>query len=232
MKKKLDAYRGKLNATQVAAGMNAASENAKRLAEDALLLLEAGRIPTAASVAILSIEEAGKVSILRALALTTTDEQTLDEWRNYRSHTKKNVTWILPQLAANGARKLDDLMPIFHVDSEHPYILDQLKQLGFYTDCLGKAHWSRPGEVIDESLAKMLVQTAQILAKGSRVTEREIELWIKHVGPVWKKDPAWMKQALVNWYADMQQHGLAADGNNKMEQFIEEEIAGHESSNI
>ncbi len=232
MKKKLDAYRGKLNAAQVAAGMNAASENAKRLVEDALLLLEAGRNPTAASLAILSIEEAGKVSILRALALATTEEETLDEWRNYRSHTKKNVAWILPQLAANGARKLDDLKPIFHDDSEHPYILDQLKQLGFYTDCLGKAHWFQPKEVIDESLAKTLVQTAQIIAKGSRVTEKEIELWIKHVGPVWKKDPAWMKQALVNWYADMQQHGLAAEGNNKMEQFIKDGIAGHESSNI
>jgi AbiV family abortive infection protein len=38
-------------------------------AEDARLLLEAGRCPTAASVAALAIEEAGKPAILRTLAL-------------------------------------------------------------------------------------------------------------------------------------------------------------------
>jgi AbiV family abortive infection protein len=230
MKKKLDAYRGKLNAAQIAAGINAASENAKRIAEDAQFILEAGRLPTAASLAILSIEEAGKASILRALALATTEEEVLDEWRNYRAHTKKNVAWILPQLAASGVRKLDDLKPMFQDDSEHPYILDQIKQIGVYTDCLGKAHWSLPKEVIDEPLAKMLVQTAKILARASRVTEKEIELWIKHIGPVWKKDPHWMKQALINWYADMQQHGLVTEGKNEMEQFIKVGIVGNESS--
>ena len=38
-------------------------------------------------------------------------------------------------------------------DSDHPYVLDQLKQIAFYTDCLGDAHWSIPDEVIDESPA-------------------------------------------------------------------------------
>ena len=49
--------------------MNAARRNARRLAEDAKLLLEAGRYPTATALAVLSIEESGKMSILRGFCV-------------------------------------------------------------------------------------------------------------------------------------------------------------------
>jgi AbiV family abortive infection protein len=140
MKKKLDAYRGRLSAAQIAAGMNAAAKNARRLVEDAATLLAAGRFPTAASLATLAIEEAGKISILRMLALATSDAEAAEAWKDFRSHTRKNSAWLLPQLAATGARKLDDFRPLFDEASDHPFMLDQIKQLGFYTDCLGKAH--------------------------------------------------------------------------------------------
>jgi AbiV family abortive infection protein len=223
-KKKLDSYKGKLSVDQITAGINAAIQNAKRLAEDASLLFEAGRFPSAASLAILSIEESGKVSILRSLALAKTNEDIADAWRDYRSHTKKNVSWLLPQLVEQGARKLDDFKPLFEESSDHPSVLDQLKQIGFYTDCLGKAHWSMPQEIIDESLAKTLIQVAKIFARDKRVSKNEIDLWIKHIGPVWKRDPSWMKQALCNWYREMQDAGLAPAGENEMEKFIKSGI--------
>jgi len=200
--------------------MNAAAKNARRLAEDAAMLLSARRYPTAASVAILSIEEAGKVSILRALALATSDADAAETWKDYRSHTRKNVAWLLPQLAAAGARKLDDLRPLFDETSDHSFVLDHMKQLGFYTDCLGRAHWAIPVDTIDEQLAKMLVRIAQLFARDHEYTEREVELWIEHVGPVWKRNPGWMKMALANWYAAMQEAGLAPEGPNEMENFI------------
>jgi AbiV family abortive infection protein len=218
--KKLDSYKGKLSVDQVAAGINAAIQNAKRLAEDASLLFEAGRFPSAASLAILSIEESGKVSILRSLALAKTNEDIADAWRDYRTHTKKNVSWLLPQLVEQGARRLDDFKPLFEESSDHPYVLDQLKQIAFYTDCLGRAHWSMPQEVIDESLAKMLIQVAKMFARDKHVSKTEIKLWIKHIGPVWKRDPSWMKQALCNWYREMQDAGLAPAGENEMEKFM------------
>lgn len=224
MKKKLDAYRGWLTAAQIAQGMNAAASNARRLAEDASTLLGARRFPSAASLAILSVEEAGKISILRSLALARTADEIQEAWKDYRSHTRKNVAWLLPKLVAAGARKLDDLRPLYDGDSDHPYVLDQLKQIGFYTDCLGHAHWSVPEEVIDESLAQMLVRIAKTFADDRQYTEKEVTLWIQHVGPVWKEDSAWMKQALVNWYAAMQEHGLAPEGQNEMEHFIREGI--------
>src|SRR6266852_823600 len=226
MKKKLDAYRGRLTTAQLAQGMSTAAKNAQRLAGDAVALLEAHRFPTAASLAILSIEESGKISILRSLSLATTIDEVSDAWKDYRSHTQKNVAWLLPQLVASGARKLDDLRPLFDKDSDHPYVLDQIKQLGLYTDCLGQAHWSTPDATIDKDLAEMLVKAATLLASKREYTKTEVDLWVEHIGPVWKKEDALMKQALVNWYAAMQKSGLEPAGANEMEQLVREGLSG------
>ena len=68
MSKGLDSYSGRLTASEIAAGMNAARRNAQRLCSDASLLLEQERYPSAAALAVLSIEEAGKTSTLQALS--------------------------------------------------------------------------------------------------------------------------------------------------------------------
>jgi AbiV family abortive infection protein len=220
MKKKLNQYKGTLTPSEIAAGINAAKRNGKRLYEDAKILFESKRYPTAASLAILSIEESGKVSLLRALSVARNDKERNETWVEYRSHTKKNVTWILPQLVAEGARKLDDLRPIFDEGSNHPYILDQIKQIGFYTDCLGKANWSLPDEVVDKKLARLLIEIAGLFSKEKETSTKEIELWIKHIGPVWKGNMSWMKKALANWWADMKENGLAPLNDNDFEKFI------------
>ena len=222
VKKKLDSYRGKLTAQQIADGMNAALKNAKRLVEDAKILFDAGRFPTAASIAILAIEESGKLSILRSLALARDQNEIKEAWKDYRSHTKKNVSWLLPQLVANGAHKLDDMRPLFNEASDHPYFLEQVKKIGFYTGCLGQAHWSEPANVIDKNLAKIIVQVAEIMTTDKEITPLEIELWIKHIKPVWKKDISWMKQALINWHNEMKEKGLVKDDNNDMERFLQD----------
>jgi hypothetical protein len=113
---------------------------------------------------------------------------------------------------------------MFKEDAEHPYILDRLKQIGFYTDCLGNAQWSIPEDVIGEEIAKMLVTLAKILSSNKEISVREIELWIKHLGPVWEKNKRWMQQALENWYQEMQECSLAPEGPNEMRNFIKSGI--------
>jgi AbiV family abortive infection protein len=184
------------------------------------MLLANGRWPTAASIAILAIEEAGKVSILRAVVLARNDDEAFDEWKAYRAHTKKNVAWILPDLAAAGARKLEDLRPLYDSTSDHPYILDHLKQLGFYTDCLGAALWSEPGSIIDEKVASALVQTAKLFTRDHEYSQKELELWVEHIGPVWKKDMSWMQQGLVDWNRAMEEAGLTQTSTQAMENFV------------
>jgi AbiV family abortive infection protein len=221
MSKKLDAYKGPLSPAQVAEGMTAALANAARLASDAEAMLERGSNATAVSLAALSIEEAGKVSILRSLALAVTPEEARARWKDYRTHTRKNVAWILPALVAGGARTLDALRPLVDETSDHPEILDQIKQLGFYTDCLGKAHWSVPTDVINLDLAKGIVNIARVFARPHVVTAREVELWIHHVGPVQSKDMSIQKQAVVAWQQAMHAEGLSSTTADAMRQFLD-----------
>ena len=214
LKKHLNSYKGKLSNKQIADGINAARRNARRLAEDAQILLETYRYPTAASLAILSVEESGKEQIIRGMARVTTGTEVLQHWKDYRSHIKKNIMWLLPQLVMEGARRVDDFKTLFEPTAEHPYILEQVKQIGFYTDCLGKVNWSEPTEVIDKDLATMLVQTAKIFLRKGEVTAQEIELWGKHLGPVKDSDFLKQKEATLHWYAEMQELGLLDEGEN------------------
>lgn len=222
--KKLNAYRGPLSAAEIAVGMNVANDNAFRLVEDAQTLLDAGRCPTAASLAVLSIEESGKVSILRQLATAATKEEVAAAWKSYRSHTRKNVQWLLPELAMKGARKLENFRPLFEVDAEYPFVLDQVKQLGFYTDCLGNRHWSVPIDVVEEKLAHGLVQIAKLLVCKRESTVEEIELWIRHIGAAPKDDLPAMQRALARWYSAMQDAGLRPGEINEMDRFINQGV--------
>jgi AbiV family abortive infection protein len=207
-KTRLNQYSGRLSAERATLGMNAALRNARRLAVDARRLLDAGSPPAAASLAALSIEESGKVSILRGLVLARNDSELRESWREYRSHTKKNVAWILPDIAAKGVNNLEGFRPIFDSNSNHPQLLDSIKQLGFYTDCLGDGNWSEPAEVIENGLAQSLVATAELLSLKKPITVREVQLWIEHLGPVWKGPIDWMKKAVEHWHAAMVAEGL------------------------
>jgi AbiV family abortive infection protein len=222
--KKPHQYSGTLDAAQVAAGMNTAARNAKRLADDASLLLENNRFASAVALAVLSIEESGKLSILRQLACAQSAEHAKQCWREYRSHTKKNVMGAFLDLFTKGARRLDQFAPLFDPNADHPQLLDKVKQIALYSDCLGSAHWSDPVEVIEESLARGIVLAAKILAQGKEVTTLEVELWVKHVGPHLHAGREQAERALEVWYAEMQCHGLAEPGRNGMAQFINEGV--------
>ena len=221
-KQLLGPYSGPLTATQLADGMNAARENAARLRSDAELLTEHERYPSAASIAILAIEEVGKCALLREVALARREGELREAWRAYRSHTKKNVAWILPELVAEGARTLSGLRRVVDEASDHPAVLDAVKQIGFYSDCLGKAHWAVPSKVVEKDLANALIGIARVLvgSSDSPHSPREIELWVEHLGPVWKKDLASMQQGLINWKSAMMAEGLSVEGSASFSEFV------------
>lgn len=205
MKKVLNQYEGPLTPAQVAKGISAAQENARRLLDDAKVLLDAGRLPSAAALAILSIEERGKTFLLKRLALGGGTAGLKKTWREYRNHRSKNTGWIIPQLAHEGARTLHGMATAVDANAEHAWLLDALKQISLYTDCLGKAHWSVPSEVIDEALVRSLVASAEMMWGGRSVSEREIELWVEIVGPHVSRSS--MSEAIVQF-----QHALVAEG--------------------
>lgn len=225
-RRRLNQYKGMLSPAQAAAGMNAARRNAIRLASDARTLLEGGRLPTAVALAVLAVEEAGKISILRAVALARDEKEAGETWKEYRSHIKKNIAWILPQLVAKGAWTLEDLRPLVDDKADHPQVLDQIKQIAMYTDCLGDGRWSVPEEVIESPVAAALVSIAEIFSSGAEVTVKEMELWVKHLAPVWKRDMRGMKTALTNWRRDMVEFGLANTEGDSFHEFVWGDPAG------
>ena len=202
--------------------MNAARDNASRLLDDAKLLADSGRYASATALAILSIEEAGKDAILRELSYATDPSAIKDAWRRYRSHTSKNVTWVAPDLAMKGARTLDDFAHVFDDASDHPYVLDQLKQVAMYTDCLGKANWSKPDRVIGKDLALIILRTAGIFASRKTVTSEEIELWIHYMGPVLRQGVSvmWIKKAFQTWYHAAAEKGFLDPDDQLMKTFV------------
>jgi AbiV family abortive infection protein len=209
-------YRDKLSPKQVADGMGAASRNAKRLLEDAEILLKAKRYPTAVSIAILAIEEVGKCPILRSLATAKNGEMLKEGWKAYRSHRTKNVMWLFPLYVLSGVRTLDGFRPLFDENSKHKERLDDLKQGGFYTDCLGKGSWANPEDLVDDVIAEFIVKTARSLTKEHPFTEREIELWIEHVGPSQDANP----ENLKRFWDAMTAEGLAYTKIDDIERFL------------
>lgn len=211
MTNKLEQWKNTLGVKEIVEGMNAASSNARRLLHDACTLFDLERYPSATSLAILAIEEAGKVSILREMSLLKDGKDIKQIWHRYRSHTKKNMMWVLLDAVKKGARDLNDFAPIFSNQSDHPFVLDQLKQLSFYTDCLGKAHWSIPDNVIDRDTAKSIIEAAKPLVSSKLHTVEEVELWVKYLGPVWKTNDALRREALNHYFNAMSAKGVLSN---------------------
>ena len=213
MEKGLQQWKNTLKPEQVADGMNAAQANALRLLEDAEILLKSKRYPAAVSLAILSIEESGKIAVFREIAMARDGKELKEAWRSYRSHTKKNVGWGASDFVLKGARKLEDFLGMFAENAKHPEVLDNLKQVAFYTDCLGRANWSIPEDVIDEICANSIVEIARLKASDKKHTQREVELWIHHLKPVWKTNIEDMKRALIKWRKAMVSEGLLEESH-------------------
>ena len=192
-------------------------------------MFERGRYPSAAGLAILSIEESGKLRVLRDLALIKNEEELLAVWRDYRQHTRKNQHWLLVDGMIRGASRLRDFLHLFDSQADHPQILDQLKQLSFYTDCLANRHWSAPDKVIDQDLAKGLVQVAEIVCNARDITTEEIDLWSLHMKPVYKTTIEAMERALIAWDREMRSRGLVSSGLT-MEEFVTRGVHGSSPS--
>jgi AbiV family abortive infection protein len=168
----------------------------------------------AASLAILAIEEAGKVSLIREL-LVLPDSDLKMAWRRYRSHTEKNVIGSFFD-HVNASPNLEDFRPLFEKTNDNPRVLDAVKQLGFYSDCLGSCHWSVPAEVVNEPLAQSLLLTVRTLiptGECAMQTAPELELWVKHLRPVWGREMPAMKRGIIDCYQEASDSGVLRGGH-------------------
>jgi AbiV family abortive infection protein len=185
---KANTWRGRLTPAWAANGINAATRNAKRLLADAQKLFQAGSYPSALSLAILAIEEAGKRGVIERILLAKTDQQLKEHWREYTSHTAKNNAWVVPSLVKAGAKHVDDFRILADKDSPHPYLLDDFKMWGFYTDCRG-SQWTEPATTITPEIAFEVLHLAnKAIANTRDVTTEQMDAYVKHLSPVWAED--------------------------------------------
>ncbi|QUM84590.1 AbiV family abortive infection protein [Moritella sp. 28] len=222
MSKNLKQWKNTLTSEQISQGMNAATANSFRLLKDAEALFEIGSYPTAYSIAVLAIEEDGKMSILRQLAVARDGKEVKEAWKAYRSHTKKNVMWLFPSLVQSGHRTLESFEELFSKDSEHSMMLDDLKQIGFYTDCLGDRNWSIPNDVIDKRAAEGILKVASALCRERTYSKKEVDLWVKHMKPVCDSSMSLVREALNNWFSEMLAEGLIEEGSMRFSEFVGE----------
>ena len=123
-------------------------------------------------------------------------------------------------MVAGGARDLESLRLATQSDAEHTALLNNVKQIGLYSDCLGNVHWSEPDKVIDRGLAQMLVNIADLFARKEAITPEEIELWIAHLGPAYGAPLETMKEALLNWCRAMNEAGLLKEDETDVKEFV------------
>lgn len=212
-------YRGPLTAEQASEGILLARKNASRLIADADLLLEADRHASASALAILAIEELGKVQIIKTILLRADGADLKQGWKEYRSHRAKNVLWILPKLAAEGARTMMQVRKATHIDGDHTAMLDAVKQLCFYTDCFNESpRWSDPGDAVDPSFAHSIIATAKMLHQERVTTARELQLWVEIVKPHYEKPS--MALALLAFQEVVFREGLTTISPESLEAFV------------
>jgi len=134
MKDFIAKFRGKpLDEKQIAIGMHLCYMNAIALVDDSRLLKENGRHARAFSLAILALEELGKIPLILNMILYRVDDANAwqEFWRKFNSHQTKLEVW-----STYGKLFLRVLNRDY--ETEFPAgvepLLDKLKQLGFYVN--------------------------------------------------------------------------------------------------
>lgn len=142
-------------------------------------------------------------------------------WKSYRKHQDKNTLWIVPELILKGAKTLEEMRISVDPNAEHPQILDNLKQLCFYSDVFTKGKLSIPDNVANKKIASEILLIAKTNIMETLNSAKSLEIWVKHLKPVWKKEMSKMKIGLLNCYKELEENNLIEKGiADKMENFI------------
>jgi AbiV family abortive infection protein len=197
----------------IADGINAARENADRLAKDAQLLFDSGSYSSAAALAILAIEEIGKEPILRRLACWGDAKERASIWNEFKSHHAKSTVGLVSVKFAAGATTLSQTLSTKKDQEKFAQDCENTKQRAVYTRWLGNKQFSRPVNEVSQDRAKELIAIANDLGIGNRlnrvISAEEMALYIKHLHPIEKKGgPQAIRNALVAFENEAIESGL------------------------
>jgi AbiV family abortive infection protein len=211
-----------LTPKQAAEGIVFIQNNANELLSDAEILFQNGRYERSTDLSILAIEEIAKVSIIRAI-LVSEQKDLKNEWKSFRSHTDKNWFLIFLNHVKGSGDKLETFKNVFK-DSEGKQRIEDFKQSLIYVNH-GAKGWSLPKTHISKDVAESIINAAKYFVNTDEevmASEPELQLWVKHLKPVWKQDMETMKAALLNCYKEAQELGVLKGraSSNDMKEFL------------
>lgn len=217
---------GALSTEKVAEGVNAALRNAQELYDEAKILFDQGRFARAASLAILSVEEAGKVFLL-PLLLTTSDKKQLRLiWKGFRHHKHKNAHVHLQMTKGVPTPTTRHAIAAGKSIETWSDGLEDYKQIGFYSDCTSTADWGIPSETIKKEGAELMMKFAHnSLNKYDGLeafgTVPFLEIWSRRMkGMMDMTDPE-QHVAFIALYDEAEKASLVEPGSREaMEAFL------------
>ncbi|AOM77388.1 AbiV family abortive infection protein [Pedobacter steynii] len=198
-------YNSVVTCAEAAEGIHVSLLNAKELLADGQILFDNARYPRAIALAVLAIEEYGKVEKIKELLLSK--QKVSSAWREVRSHKSKNYPWLFPLLKQLGLNDKDALLALTAKENNSLKFLDQLKQICFYTEAIKKedkkgCYWWLPSEITDADLARFYLSNADIIVNDDGImwTEGALSVYIQHNylqdGKCFTKDQVLYYQAL------------------------------------
>jgi AbiV family abortive infection protein len=161
---KVERQKGPIPPDVVAKGIGAAGRNARRLMDDAFLLLKHRRYPSACALSILAAEEIEKQSRLFKIAAAARSRARDDLWAGWRDHA--------PKLAGSLAMLLGGKLPRDRFIRGLPGGAARLKERCLYVEPLRDGTVSAPVSVIGGELGEAVVHAAffVVLIHGQRFT--------------------------------------------------------------
>lgn len=211
LKSKPSAYRGHLTLESAANGITQCKKNAEKLLEDAKLLVDNSRFPSACALAVLAIEEISKPAIIRKLVLASSRDQLKDGWALFTNHLEKTSGWIVPMIVKQNPESFEQFISQF-AKQKDPLLLDSIKQLSLYVGCYGNSHWATPSQIIDDSLAKSIIAIASILISSGQIhavdSEEGLLLWQQTLKGSFSTGPVRANNAVVSYFQKAKEVGI------------------------
>lgn len=196
-------FTGRLSPGSAIKGVQLLQENAARLTEDAKILLQAKRYPSAAMMAVMALDELSRFFHPLMFAALHTQKQLTEGWKQFRSN-RSNFPWSIFQ------RRIDWLVPGAMSDQELNDMLSFIRALGSGADYIAPGLWLDPKELISAELAASIVGTAELFCKNT-VKPRSMEIWMEAVGSLPRN--ATIEFALKKYQAMLESEGLAEESH-------------------
>lgn len=176
---------------QISEGIYFCIENATNIFGDAYILIKENRFPRALSLLLLSIQEAGKVNILKNMAMISTRNQKLwqKEWKSFRKHEFKDFLGhnikIYSEFNNSPGEAFWQLLiqKIHNSNSER----EKVRQLGLYVDYItGDKRWWSPNEINGKMVKTVESEVIKILYKLQK--EKEIGFFSATALQIYKEE--------------------------------------------